>query len=130
MDEMAHSMKLVAKAAGNTPRESFRPLMHSLLSFGLVKKIEDADGSHHWELTPEAEERLDEVNASMGRPVATMAYLDHLCATCRQQKLTHLCEGRYLCVECERAQQQGQLPAEPNVRVQRRWERPLRSHKA
>jgi hypothetical protein len=130
MDEIVHSTKLTPKALGAAPRESFRPLMHSLLSFGLVKRVDDGGGLHHWELTAEAEARLDEVSASVDRPITTLAYLDHLCARCRQQKLTHLLDGRFVCLDCERAEQEQQTQSEPSVGVQRRWERSLRPRKS
>ncbi|MGH9294847.1 MAG: hypothetical protein ACRD0B_05900, partial [Acidimicrobiales bacterium] len=80
--------------------EAFNPLLRSLLSWGLVTRAEAADGSASWELTEGAQRRLDELVPHRPRAVTTLAYLDHLCADCRGQKLTYLREGRYLCEAC------------------------------
>jgi hypothetical protein len=89
---------------GAIPVEAFNPLLRSLLSWELVNRVEDPDGSRRWVLTPEAQERLDALAPRPRRSSASLAYLDHWCARCRQQRLTHLIEGRFLCEECERAE--------------------------
>jgi hypothetical protein len=131
MDEPVRPNKLVP-AAGITnvfPAEAFHPLMHSLLSFGLVRRVEETDGSHRWQLVEAAEARLDQLSASLDRSTAKLAYLDHWCARCRQQRLTHLCDGRYLCPDCERIE--SDRPAgETNVGPPHRWDKPMRPRRS
>jgi hypothetical protein len=86
------------------PVDAFNPLLRSLLSWELVERREDAEGGHHWALIDEAQERLESLTPRPRRSTAALAYLDHWCARCRQQRLTHLIEGRYLCEDCERAE--------------------------
>jgi hypothetical protein len=92
------------------PVEAFNPLLRSLLSWGLVERVEFDVGSHHWELTDAAQQRLDQLTPERRRASATLAYLDHWCSSCRQQHLTHLVDGSYLCVECQELQTSGQRP--------------------
>ncbi|MGO9198845.1 MAG: hypothetical protein ACLQK4_17180 [Acidimicrobiales bacterium] len=87
---------------GAIPVDAFNPLLRSLISWELVQRVEDADGSHHWVLIEDAQRRLDSLAHGPRQSAAALAYLDHWCASCRQQKLTHLRDGRYLCMECER----------------------------
>ena len=68
---------------------------------GLVERVEFDDGTHQWELTDAAQHRLDDLTPERRRASATLAYLDHWCSSCRQQRLTHLVDGSYLCVECQ-----------------------------
>jgi hypothetical protein len=131
MEEQVRPSKLVP-AAGITdtfPAEAFHPLMHSLLTFGLVRRVEDADGSHHWQLAEAAEKRLDQLSEPLDRSTAKLAYLDHWCASCRQQRLTHLCDGRYLCPDCERTESEHET-VETNVKLPHRWERPMRPRRS
>ncbi|MGH9172078.1 MAG: hypothetical protein ACRD0Z_14615 [Acidimicrobiales bacterium] len=130
MDKPVRTNKLVpaSQTIGAVPSEALHPLMHSLLTFGLVHRVEDADDGHHWQLTDAAEQRLDHLTAPLDRSAAVLAYLDHWCARCRQQRLTHLIDGRYLCPDCERLEREPAMQA--TARPERRWERPLRSHRA
>jgi len=94
------------------PVEAFNPLLRSLLSWGLVERVETEDGSHRWDLTEEARQRLDELTPERRRAAATLEYLDHSCSSCREQRLTHLVDGRFLCVECQALQtEESQPPA-------------------
>jgi hypothetical protein len=131
MDEPFRTNKLVpvAKPQGDTlASEAFHPLMHSLLTFGLVTRVEGEDGTHHWRLIDAAEKRLDQLSASLNRPRSALAYLDHWCASCREQRLTHLVDGRYLCPDCERLE--GDPQVEPTERPPRRGVRVLRPRKS
>lgn len=92
-----------AVAPGRLKVESFNPLLRSLLSFELVHRVADDDGSATWVLTEEAQRRLDELAPGQQLPAASLAYLDHPCARCHTQRLTHLIEGRYLCEPCAAA---------------------------
>lgn len=83
------------------PIEAFNPILRSLISWGLVERVEMENGSHHWELTTAAQKRLDDLTPARKRASATLAYLDHWCSSCRRQRLTHLVDGRYLCPACE-----------------------------
>jgi hypothetical protein len=82
--------------------EAFNPLLRSLLGWKLVERVDLDDGSHRWELSEGAQHRLDDLTPARQRAVTTLAYLDHSCNRCRQQRLTHLVDDRYLCVECQR----------------------------
>ncbi len=93
-----------AVAPGGIPVEAFNPLLRSLLTWELVEREEGADGGHRWVLTGEVQERLDALVPPPRRESSSLAYLDHWCARCRQQRLTHLLEGRYLCEDCQRAE--------------------------
>ncbi|MHB1987085.1 MAG: hypothetical protein ACYCSF_03745 [Acidimicrobiales bacterium] len=83
--------------------DAFNPLLRSLLSWELVEQREDEDGGHHWVLIEDAQRRLDILMPRPREASAVLAYLDHWCANCRQQRLTHLLDGRYLCEACQRA---------------------------
>lgn len=93
-----------AVARQPVPVDAFNPLLRSLLSWELVERREDGEGGHYWALIDEAQERLEKLTPPPRRATAALAYLDHWCARCRQQKLTHLIDGRFLCEECERAE--------------------------
>lgn len=112
------------------PVEAFNPLLRSLLSWELVERREDGAGGHYWALIDEAQARLEALTPRKRRPAAALAYLDHWCARCRQQRLTHLIDGRYLCEECERAESAtGDLTAprpEPKRRQSAGFRRPGR----
>lgn len=84
------------------PVEAFNPLLRGLLGWGLIERVELEDGTHRWDLTDTAQQRLDELTPERRRAATTLAYLDHSCSRCRQQRLTHLVEGRYICVDCQR----------------------------
>lgn len=86
------------------PVDAFNPLLRSLLSWELVERREDENGESYWALIDEAQQRLEMLTPRPRRPTAALAYLDHWCARCRGQKLTHLIDGRFLCEECERAE--------------------------
>jgi hypothetical protein len=85
------------------PVDAFNPLLRSLLSWGLVERRHDS-GGHRWVLIKEAQERLELLAPRPRSSPGALAYLDHWCAQCREQKLTHLRDGRYLCEQCERAE--------------------------
>lgn len=89
---------------GGIPVEAFNPLLRSLLSWDLVERVQSPDGGHQWVLIEEAQQRLDDLAPRPRRETTSLAYLDHWCARCRQQRLTHLIEGRFLCEECQRAE--------------------------
>lgn len=93
-----------AVAPGAIPVETFNPLLRSLLTWGLVERVEEGERRHRWVLTAEVQQRLDALTPPPRRPLSSLAYLDHLCARCREQRLTHLVEGRFLCERCERAE--------------------------
>jgi hypothetical protein len=84
--------------------EAFNPLLRSLLSWELVERVEDPDGGHRWVLIEDAQRRLDELAPRPRRSSTSLAYLDHWCARCRQQRLTHLIDGRFVCEDCERVE--------------------------
>ncbi|MGC9960649.1 MAG: hypothetical protein ABSE47_01955 [Acidimicrobiales bacterium] len=86
------------------PTEAFNPLLRGLLGWGLIKRVELDNGTRRWELTDAAQRRLDELTPERQRAVTTLAYLDHSCSACRQQRLTHLVGERYVCVECQRTE--------------------------
>ncbi|MDA8037652.1 MAG: hypothetical protein M0Z69_00535, partial [Actinomycetota bacterium] len=92
------------------PVDAFNPLLRSLLTWDLVQRVEDEAGASRWELTAAAQQRLEQLNPSARRPATSLAYLDHWCARCRQQRLTHLRDGRYLCEDCERIETDGNAP--------------------
>jgi ribosomal protein L37AE/L43A len=92
------------------PADAFNPLLRSLLTWGLVERLVDEEGDIRWELTAAAQERLESLNPRARRAARSLAYLDHWCARCRQQRLTHLREGRYLCQECEQIEAAGGAP--------------------
>jgi hypothetical protein len=81
--------------------EALNPLIRSLLTWELVARVEQPDGSHSWELAAPAQQRLDEITQVRRRASASLAYLDHVCATCRQRRLTHLIDGHYVCESCQ-----------------------------
>jgi hypothetical protein len=89
---------------GAIPVEAFNPLLRSLLTWELVERIETEEGAHQWVLIPEAQRRLDALAPRPRESTASLAYLDHWCARCRQQRLTHLIDGRYICESCQRAE--------------------------
>jgi len=96
------------------PAEALNPLLRGLLGWGLVERVEGEDGTHHWELTSEAQQRLDDLTPERRRAVTRLAYLDHWCARCRQQRLTHLRDGRFVCPDCEQIEASGgAAPPEP-----------------
>ncbi|MGA8680820.1 MAG: hypothetical protein WB592_10085 [Acidimicrobiales bacterium] len=99
------------------PVEAFNPLLRSLLSWGLVERVETDNGTHRWELTEEARKRLDDLTPERRRAAATLAYLDHWCGSCRQQRLTHLVDGRFLCVECQALETEDSNPPAPGRRA-------------
>lgn len=104
-EPVEENMRLPEAAARQpVPVDAFNPLLRSLLSWELVERREDGEGGHYWALIDEAQERLEKLTPPPRRATATLAYLDHWCARCRQQKLTHLIDGRFLCEECERAE--------------------------
>ncbi len=109
-----------AQADGRYAVEKFNPLLRSLLSWHLVDRVEGDDGTHRWELTEAAQEQLDKLTPTRQRAVKALAYLDHWCANCREQRLTHLLDGRYLCEDCERREAAGPVP-EPAGRA-RAWD--------
>ncbi len=86
------------------PVEAFNPLLRSLLGWGLIHRVDLEDGAHRWEPSDLAQQRLDDLTPERQRAATTLAYLDHWCSICRQQRLTHLVDGRYVCVECERTE--------------------------
>lgn len=93
-----------AVAPSGIPVEAFNPLLRSLLSWGLVQRQDDGEGGFTWVLIEEAQEKLHALAPRPRRSPGALAYLDHWCARCREQKLTHLRDGRYLCERCERAE--------------------------
>jgi len=107
------------RAVGNKnfPVEAFNPLLRSLLSWGLVERVELEGGPHRWELTDVAQQRLDDLTPERRRAATTLAYLDHWCGSCRQQRLTHLVDGRFICVECQRLEAEESHPQAPGRRV-------------
>lgn len=107
------------------PVEAFNPLLRSLLGWGLVRRVELEDGTHRWELSETAQQRLDELTPERRRAATTLAYLDHVCSSCRQQRLTHLVEGRYVCNECQRLEAEASNPP-PDGRGERPRHRLLR----
>lgn len=98
-----------AIAPGPIPIETFNPLLRSLLTWGLVEHVEGADGCPRWVLIEEVQERLDALTPPPREAPASLAYLDHLCGRCREQRLTHLIDGRFLCERCERTESEGDL---------------------
>ena len=89
------------------PSDAFNPLLRSLLTWGLVERSEDDGGRPRWQLTAAAQERLEALNPRARKAATSLAYLDHWCSRCRQQRLTHLRDGRYLCQECEQMEAAG-----------------------
>jgi hypothetical protein len=95
------------------PVDVFNPLLRSLLSWDLVHRVDCDDGTHDWRLTDATQRQLDELTPPRRRDSGSLVYLDHWCARCRQQRLTHLLDGRYLCEECEQIEASGRTaPAE------------------
>jgi len=111
-----------AVARGGIPVEAFNPLLRSLLSWDLVTRVQDADGNRSWILIEDAQKRLDSLAPRPRESSASLAYLDHWCARCRQQRLTHLIDGRYVCEECQRAETGGIATPTPQPK------RPHHSH--
>jgi hypothetical protein len=111
------------RAIGDTdyPVEAFNPLLRSLLGWQLVERVEREDGSHFWELTALAQRRLDALTPPRRNATTTLAYLDHWCGRCRQQRLTHLVEGRYLCEPCQRLEATGLADDQPVKRHAKPW---------
>lgn len=99
------------------PVEAFNPLLRSLLGWGLVERVELDDATHRWELTKSAQQRLDELTPKRRRAAETLAYLDHWCSSCAQQRLTHLVDGRYLCQACEQGEASGSQPQPASRRL-------------
>jgi hypothetical protein len=108
------------------PVEALNPLLRGLLGWGLVERVEYADGTHHWELSEAAQRRLDDLTPERRRAVTTLAYLDHWCSNCREQRLTHLVDGRYLCVECQQLGQEDHDQQASGRRTEKPWQRRLR----
>jgi hypothetical protein len=96
--------------------EAFNPLLRSLLTWELVARVDLPDGSHRWELTETTQHRLDALTPVRRRAATSLAYLDHGCASCRQQHLTHLVDGRYLCEACQRGDAEAPGPPETPLR--------------
>jgi hypothetical protein len=92
------------------PADAFNPILRSLLTWDLVERLVDEEGNVRWELTAAAQERLETLNPRARKAGKSLAYLDHWCARCRQQRLTHLREGRFLCPECEQIEAVGGAP--------------------
>lgn len=105
------------KAIGHIdqPVEAFNPLLRSLLTWELVERVELVDGSHEWVLTETSQRRLDALTQVRQRAATSLAYLDHWCAGCRQQRLTHLVEGRYLCDACRSSAPERPAPEAPTT---------------
>jgi hypothetical protein len=105
--------------------ETFDPLLRDLVVWGLVMKTEAEVGL--WQLTDAAQRRLDEI-AERTRPLPPdqLVYLDRLCADCRLRGRTRLCDGVYLCEECEKHRtakvMDAEGPSSPVVRKDR-WRR-------
>jgi hypothetical protein len=90
-----------ALPSAGIPVEAFNPLLRSLLTWELVRRVDDPERGPRWELIDQAQDRLDALVPRPRHSTAALAYLDHWCARCRQQRLTHLRDGRYVCEECE-----------------------------
>ncbi|MGO9559410.1 MAG: hypothetical protein ACLPQS_13930 [Acidimicrobiales bacterium] len=97
-----HTRRIAPAQTNGIPVDAFNPLLRSLISWELVTRQDDGEGGFRWVLIEDAQRRLEKLAPGPAQSAATLAYLDHWCANCRQQRLTHLREGRYLCVECER----------------------------
>jgi ribosomal protein L37AE/L43A len=104
VDPQQEPIPKAVRPSQSLPTEAFNPLLRGLLGWGLIERVKLEDGSRHWELTDAAQRRLDELTPERQRAVTTLAYLDHSCSACRQQRLTHLVDGVYVCVECQRTE--------------------------
>ena len=94
------STKGVAMDPEQVPVTTFDPLLRDLLYWGLLVRVDDADGQH-WQLAERAERRLDEFAAeSRAFAVEHMVFLDHRCGVCGFRRLTRLRDSRYVCDEC------------------------------
>lgn len=80
--------------------EQFDPLLRDLTAWGLVKRVE-ASTSPRWELSPQTQERLDQLaDAAHAVDPGQLLYFGHRCAQCNVRGGTRLHEGRHLCDRC------------------------------
>jgi len=80
--------------------ERFDALLRNLLAWQLVSN-DDPGGDGGWQLVPDAQRRLDELNRSSALPDAErLVYLDHRCADCHQRLPTRSRQGLFLCDAC------------------------------
>jgi len=87
------------RATGD-PISTFDPVLRDLLLRGLVVQVPGEEGPV-WELTPDAQRRLDHVVAVRATPPADrLVYLGRHCAVCGARVLTRLREGGYVCDPC------------------------------
>jgi hypothetical protein len=108
-----HARRIAPAQPNGIPVNAFNPLLRSLISWDLVKRQEDGEGGFRWVLIEDAQRRLEELAPGPPQPAATLAYLDHWCADCRQQRLTHLRGARYLCAECEQLEEAAKMSPQP-----------------
>ncbi|HAM02826.1 MAG TPA: hypothetical protein DCQ30_11480 [Acidimicrobiaceae bacterium] len=80
--------------------ERFDALLRNLLAWQLVSN-DGPGGDGGWQLVPEAQGRLDELNRSSALPDGErLVYLDHRCADCHQRLPTRSHQGLFLCEAC------------------------------
>ena len=111
------------------PIETFDHLLRELVKRGLAARVE-AEGASSWQLTDEAQNRLEEIAHQAARLLPEqIVYLDHTCANCNVRGTTRLYEGLQLCESCLNRSEVGQgiLELEP-VAATRRWAWPRRLH--
>ena len=76
--------------------ERFDPLLRDLVGWGLVER--QAGNAKRWQLTPAAQQRLNELVPSVA--VAADIYLDRVCPDCHERRLTRRHGDSYLCDRC------------------------------
>jgi hypothetical protein len=100
------------RATGD-PMSTFDPLLRDLLLRGLVVQVSDGEGAV-WQLTPDAQRRLDHVLEVRATPPADrLVYLGRHCAVCGARVLTRLRDQGYVCDPCAEAESIPSVPSMP-----------------
>jgi hypothetical protein len=81
------------------PIERFDPHLRDLVYWGLVER-RGTNAKAPWQLVPEAQRRLDELQAFTVPDAAADVYLDHRCADCSRRGLTRLHGDSFVCDTC------------------------------
>jgi hypothetical protein len=114
--------------ATEDPISTFDPVLRDLLLRGLVVQVSGEEGPA-WELTPDAQRRLDHVLAVRATPPADrLVYLGRHCAVCGARVLTRLRQGGYVCDPCAESVPSSSPAEEGAAREDPDERRPLSVH--
>jgi len=80
-------------------RGTFDALLRTLVTWNLVVPS-TGPGRQGWTLSPDAEERLCQLEQGAIWPAEQLVYFDHRCEVCRIARPTRLLGDRYVCEAC------------------------------